>query len=284
LGIVAIIPARFGSTRLPGKPLSDILGKTLIERVHERARLARLPDRLLVATEDERIAKAVRSFGGEAVMTKASHETGTDRIAEVASGLEARVLVNIQGDEPLLDPVMVDEAGAVLRDDTKAAMSTVAVPFDSAEEMLSPNVVKVVLDRAGNALYFSRSPIPHVRLAKGASAEDRAAEAISRGLALKHIGIYAYTRETVLALTGLPPSPLEGAEGLEQLRALQNGIPIRVVISKGRGGPSVDTPEDLEYVRRLIGGGDSRALPTDGRALVPERRAKEEGCTPATSS
>ena len=284
MGIVAIIPARFGSSRLPGKPLSDILGKTLVQRVHERARLARLPDRLLVATEDERIAEAVRAFGGEVVMTRSSHQTGTDRIAEVAASLDANIFVNVQGDEPLLDPLMIDEASAALREDPLAPMATLAVPFESAEEMLSPNVVKVVLDRSGNALYFSRAAIPHVRLPRGATPAAHAAEALNRGLALKHIGVYAYTRETLLRLTALPVSPLEHAEGLEQLRALENGIKIKVVASRGRGGPSVDTPEDLEFVRGLIGAGESRALPLGERTSVPHARAKEEGCTPATSS
>jgi 3-deoxy-manno-octulosonate cytidylyltransferase (CMP-KDO synthetase) len=254
LDIVAIIPARFGSTRLPGKPLSDIGGKPMIERVHERARLARLPNRLLVATDDERIAGVVRGFGGEAVLTSSLHASGTDRVAEAAREIRADVVVNVQGDEPLLDPASIDEAAGALRDDAEASMATLAVPFESPEEMLSPSLVKVVVDRGGNALYFSRSPIPHVRLGTSGDPRPAAVEAVRRGLARKHIGIYAYRTRTLLALAAMPPSPLEEAEGLEQLRALQAGIPIKVVDSRVRAGVEVNTAEDLEKVRVLLAG------------------------------
>jgi 3-deoxy-manno-octulosonate cytidylyltransferase (CMP-KDO synthetase) len=252
LAIVAIIPARFGSTRLPGKPLSDIHGKTMIQRVHERARAARSVDRVVVATDDERVADAVRGFGGEAVLTSPAHPSGTDRIAEAARGLAAEVVVNVQGDEPLLDPGGIDAAAGALLDDPSLPMATLSLPLRTVEEMLAPSVVKVVADARGDALYFSRSPIPHLRL--GASSDLRAAAeaAVGRGLARRHVGLYAYRREALLRLAALPPSPLEEAEGLEQLRALHHGMRIRVVPVDGEGGVAVDTPEDLERVRALL--------------------------------
>jgi len=252
LAIVGIIPARFGSTRLPGKPLSDIHGKTLIERVYERARVARTLDRVLVATDDERIASAVRGFGGEAVMTARSHPTGTDRLAEAAAGAVAEIVVNIQGDEPLLDPAGIDAAVLALLGDKALPISTLSAPLLSVEEMLSPSVVKVVTDARGDALYFSRSPIPHARTDEPTSARAAAEAAVARGLARKHVGLYAYRREALLRLASLPPSPLEEAEALEQLRALDHGLRIRVVPVTGEGGIAVDTPEDLERVRALL--------------------------------
>jgi 3-deoxy-manno-octulosonate cytidylyltransferase (CMP-KDO synthetase) len=252
LAIVAIIPARFASTRFPGKPLCVIHGKTMIERVHERASAARRPDRVVVATDDERIASVVRGFGGEVVLTSPDHPTGTDRLAEVARGLEAEILVNVQGDEPMLDPAGIDAAVGALVDDPSLPMATLSLPLRSVEEMLAPSVVKVVVDAEGNALYFSRSPIPHVR--RGAASDPRAAAeaAVSRALARKHVGLYAYRREALLRFASLPPSPLEEAEGLEQLRALHHGMRIRVVPVDGEGGVAVDTPEDLERVRALF--------------------------------
>jgi 3-deoxy-manno-octulosonate cytidylyltransferase (CMP-KDO synthetase) len=252
LAIVAIIPARFASTRLPGKPLSDIHGKTMIERVYELARAARSVERVLVATDDERIASVVRRFGGEAVMTSPAHATGTDRLAEAAAGTSADIIVNVQGDEPLLDPAGIDAAAGALVADPSLPMSTLSVPLRSAEEMLLASVVKVVVDAAGNALYFSRSPIPHVRLGAGEEPRAAALAAVSRRLARKHVGLYAYRREALLRFASLSPSPLEEAEGLEQLRALHHGMRIRVVPVDGEGGVAVDTPEDLERVRALL--------------------------------
>jgi 3-deoxy-manno-octulosonate cytidylyltransferase (CMP-KDO synthetase) len=252
LAIVAIIPARFASTRLPGKPLADIHGKTLVERVYERARAASLVSRVLVATDDERIAAAVRGFGGEAVMTSRDHLTGTDRLAEAARGLEARIVVNVQGDEPMLDPAGVDAAARALLEEDDADVSTLSLPLASVEEMLAPSVVKVVADARGHALYFSRSPIPHVRRGVEADARASAREAIARGLARKHVGLYAYRRSALLRFAALAPSPLEQAEGLEQLRALHHGLAIRVVPVDGESGVAVDTPEDLERVRALL--------------------------------
>jgi 3-deoxy-manno-octulosonate cytidylyltransferase (CMP-KDO synthetase) len=257
LAIVAIIPARFGSTRLPGKPLSDIHGKPMIQHVHERVRRARGLDRVLVATDDERIAAAVAAFGGEAVMTSTRHATGTDRLAEAVLRTEADVVVNVQGDEPLVDPAGIEAALRPLVDDPGLPMSTLSLPI-TVEEMLSPAVVKVVVDGAGDALYFSRSPIPHVRQGPGGDLRLSAAEAVERKLARKHAGLYVYRRAVLLHIAALPPVALEEAEGLEQLRALHHGIKIRVVPVAGGGGLAVDTPEDLERVRALlapVGGG-----------------------------
>jgi 3-deoxy-manno-octulosonate cytidylyltransferase (CMP-KDO synthetase) len=270
LAIVAIIPARFGSTRLPGKPLSDIHGKPMIQHVHERVRLARGLDRVLVATDDERIASAVRGFGGEAVMTSVAHATGTDRLAEAVRHTDADIVVNVQGDEPLVDPAGIEAAVEPLREDPSLAMSTLSVPLLSVEEMLSPAVVKVVVDARGDALYFSRSPIPHVRQ-RGVDARQAAADAVVRRLARKHVGLYVYRRETLLRLASLPPSLLEEAEGLEQLRAQHHGIRIRVVPRQGESGLAVDTPEDLERVRALL-------------APAGQLPVKESGWRPSTSS
>ncbi len=250
--IVAIIPARFASTRLPGKPLSEIHGKTMIERVYERARAARRVDRVVVATDDERIASTVRGFGGEAVMTSPDHPTGTDRLAEAARAIDAEVVVNVQGDEPMLDPAGIDAAAGALLDDPSLPMATLSLPLRTVEEMLAPSVVKVVADAEGHALYFSRSPIPHLRLGAGADLRAAAEAAVARGLARKHVGLYAYRREALLRFASLPPSPLEEAEGLEQLRALHHGMRIKVVPMDGEGGVAVDTPGDLERVRALL--------------------------------
>jgi 3-deoxy-manno-octulosonate cytidylyltransferase (CMP-KDO synthetase) len=242
LAIVAIIPARYAATRLPGKPLSEIHGKTMIERVHERARAAKRVDRVLVATEDERIAAAVRGFGGEAVLTSPAHATGID----------AEIVINVQGDEPLLDPEGIDAVAEALADDSSLEMATLSLPLRSLDEMLAASVVKVVTDARGDALYFSRSPIPHVRQGAGNDAQAAARAAVERGLARKHVGLYGYRREALLRFAALPPSPLEEAEGLEQLRALAHGMRIRVVPRDGESAVAVDTPEDLERVRALI--------------------------------
>jgi 3-deoxy-manno-octulosonate cytidylyltransferase (CMP-KDO synthetase) len=249
LAIVGIIPARYGSTRLPGKPLSDIHGKTLIERVHARACAARSLDRVLVATDDERIAAAVRRFGGEAVLTSPEHPSGTDRLAEAVETLDAEIVVNVQGDEALLDPAGIDAAVEALLDDPDLPISTLSLPLGTADEMLDPAVVKVVTDAKGNALYFSRAPIPHARAATPRAAVDAV---IARGLPLQHVGLYAYRRTALIAFAALPRSPLEEAEGLEQLRALHHGMRIRVVAMTGPSSPAVDTPEDLERVRALL--------------------------------
>ncbi len=252
MAIVAIIPARYGSTRLPGKPLSDIHGKPMIQHVYERVRGARRIERILVATDDERIAAVVRGFGGEAVMTDVDHATGTDRLAQAARATDASVVVNVQGDEPMLDPLGIDAAVEGLLADSDVTISTLSLPLRDVEEMLAPAVVKVITDLRGDALYFSRSPIPYVRLGTSADLRAAAAAAVSQGLTRKHVGLYVYRRDALLHFASLPPTPLEQAEGLEQLRALHYGMRIRVVAVEGGGGVAVDTPDDLERVRTLL--------------------------------
>ena len=215
--------------------------KPMVQHVYERACLVRGVDRALVATDDARIAAAVRGFGGEVVMTRASHPSGTDRIAEVAAGLTAEVVVNVQGDLPFLDPDMVDAAIAPLQADEALPMATVKTAIRSAAEMENPNVVKVVTAQNGDALYFSRSPLPYCRDGAGAA----------RGF--RHIGLYVYRREFLLRFARLAPTPLERAEKLEQLRALEWGYRIRVAETDWHG-VEVDTPEDLERARALAAG------------------------------
>ena len=183
-------------------------------------------------------------------MTSPQHTTGTDRLAEAAAATDAEIVVNVQGDEPLLDPRFIEAALRPFAEDAALPMSTVSLPLRDVEEMVSPHVVKVVTDAAGHALYFSRSPIPYVR--QGGDARAAALEAVRRGLARKHVGLYAYRRRDLLRFASLPPSPLEDAEGLEQLRALHHGMRIRVVEVEGDGGVAVDTPQDLERVRDLL--------------------------------
>lgn len=244
--ITAIIPARYASTRFPGKPLVDIHGKSMIQRVYERTCQANLVNRVIVATDDERIAAVVRGFGGELCMTSDRHETGTDRLAEVATGLDCDLIVNVQGDEPLIDPAMIDLAVAPLLADAHIAMGTLMVAIEDVEEFLNPNVVKVVTDMSGSALYFSRSPIPCPR--------DKWPLRVEYGMpcvAHKHIGLYVYRREFLLGYTTLPATPLEKLEKLEQLRALEHGYKIQVVETM-QPSQGVDTPADLEKVRALV--------------------------------
>ena len=248
MAIAAISPARYGSSRLVGKPLSDIHGKPMIQHVYERVSRARGLDRVLVATDDARIADAVRGFGGEALMTSPAHPSGSDRLAEAVRKIDAEVVVGVQGDEPMIDPSAVEAALAPFADPSVQSV-TLSTPLREVADMLSPHVVKVVADRAGRALYFSRSPIPCVRAVDAPAA---ARGAVERGLARRHLGLYAWRRETLLRFAALPPAPLELAEGLEQLRALEHGIEMRVVEFDGDPGVAVDTPEDLERVRALL--------------------------------
>lgn len=244
--VTAIIPARFGSTRFPGKPLADILGKPMIQWVVERTARAKSVGRTLVATDDERIAAAVRAFGGEAVMTRADHATGTDRLAEVAAGLETDLVVNVQGDEPLIDPRMIDQAVSPLQKNRGIAMGTLKCPLASAEEFRNPNVVKVVTDRQGFALYFSRAPIPFPR-----DFADTFDEHLKQLGAYKHVGLYVYRRDFLLTYPKLSPTPLEQLEKLEQLRALEHGFRIRVV-ETSLTSQGIDTPEDLEQLLGVL--------------------------------
>jgi 3-deoxy-manno-octulosonate cytidylyltransferase (CMP-KDO synthetase) len=242
---LGVIPARFHSSRFPGKPLALIGGKALVERVYERARGARRLSRLLVATDDRRIAEAVERFGGEVLMTSERHPSGSDRLAEVARRVPADLYVNIQGDEPLLDAQDVDGLVECLETDAAADMATLAVPLRDARAAGDPNVVKVVCDRAGRALYFSRLPIPYTG---GAAAADAAADAAPWR---RHAGIYAYRRAFLLEFASWPPGALERCEGLEQLRALEHGRAIRVIEARGRY-LGVDTPEDVGPVERAL--------------------------------
>jgi 3-deoxy-manno-octulosonate cytidylyltransferase (CMP-KDO synthetase) len=235
--VLGIIPARYHSTRLPGKALADIAGHPLIEHVYRRVVQARSLDAVLVATDDERIARAVSDFGGVACMTSGEHLSGTDRLAEVAAATPCGLVVNVQGDEPLLDPWVIDATVAPLRDNPGIAMGTASRPVADPDELTNSNMVKVVRDAAGFALYFSRSPIPHGR--DGATA------------ARIHVGLYAYRRDTLLRLARLAPGPLERSESLEQLRALENGIRIAVVETTYTS-IEVNTPHDLDRLRRLM--------------------------------
>jgi 3-deoxy-manno-octulosonate cytidylyltransferase (CMP-KDO synthetase) len=229
-----VIPARYGSTRLPGKPLLRDTGKYLIQHVYEQAVRA-AADAVIVATDDDRIRAAVEGFGGRAVMTRADHPSGTDRIAEVARGLDAEVIVNLQGDEPQFDPAGLDRLAGLMADG-RTDMATLAVPIRDREAYRNPNVVKVVCDDRGRALYFSRSPIPYFR-----DGEPEFGGGVSG--VLQHLGVYAYRRDFLLALAATPPHPLEGAEKLEQLRALGTGGTIRVgVVARAHRG--IDTPAD----------------------------------------
>ncbi len=238
--IIGVIPSRFKSTRLEGKPLADINGKPMVRHVYEAASSAAELHSVVVATDDERIASAVRSFGGRVVMTRADHACGTDRVAEVVAASNAGIVVNIQGDEPLLDPLMIDECVQGLRSNPGVGMCTL-VKRVGEETYNDPSVVKVVRDMRGRALYFTRSLVPYPRF-RGPEFQ-----------VLEHIGMYAYTRECLERLTRLPQTPLELVEGLEQLRALEHGIAIQVVETKStRHLVSVDTQEDLERVRLIM--------------------------------
>lgn len=239
--VIGVIPARYKSSRLEGKPLADILGRSMVQHVFERARRARNLDEILVATDDERIRHAVETFGGKAVMTSADHRSGTDRVAEAITNLDADVVVNIQGDEPMLDPVMLEEVVEPFRNATETVLVTLKKEVFHERDFADPGVVKVVTDPQGNALYFSRSLIPYPRTRT------------PRFRVFEHVGVYAYSRACLLRFASLPVSPLEEIEGLEQLRALENGIGILVVETRSRAHSiSVDTPEDLERVRAAM--------------------------------
>lgn len=250
--VAIVIPARFASSRLPGKPLLRDTGKYLIQHVYERACEAKCADAVVVATDDDRIFAAVRGFGGTVAMTRPDHVSGTDRVAEVAANLSADVVINVQGDEPQLEPAAIDLLASLMGDG--ADMATLAVPITDPETYRNPNVVKVVCDDRGRALYFSRSPIPFVR-----DCEPDFAERPARFL--QHLGVYAYRREFLPKIAATPPHPLELSEKLEQLRVLGTGGSISVgVVARAHRG--VDTPADYaEFVRwyRQNGDGQRRA-------------------------
>ena len=234
--VVAVIPARYDATRLPGKPLADIAGKPMIEHVYRRAAAARGVDAVVVATDDMRIEAAVKKFGGIAVITRPTHRTGTDRIAEVATNLSCEIVLNVQGDEPLIEPETLEAVIAPLMAEPMLEMSTVCVRISDRADYDNPNVVKVVKDQRGHALYFSRSPIPHFRVGPPDSV-------------FKHLGLYGFRRNFLLKFATLPQTPLEKAESLEQLRALEHGYRIHTVETQ-YDSIGVDTPEDLDRVRR----------------------------------
>jgi 3-deoxy-manno-octulosonate cytidylyltransferase (CMP-KDO synthetase) len=241
--VVAIIPARWASTRFPGKPLVMLRGKPLVQHVWERACRAKLVDRVIVATDDMRIAEAAFNFGAEVALTSPKHTTGTDRLAEVAAKLKtARIILNVQGDEPNIPPATIDRLARALLDDSRLGMVTAANPVTDPADIHNPNVVKVVTDRTGRALYFSRSVIPHDRDGRGGVKY------------LRHQGIYGYRRKVLLDFVKWKPTPLEQAEKLEQLRALENGVSIGVITVR-RASVGVDAPEDLARAEKALRGG-----------------------------
>ncbi len=243
--VVAVIPARYGSQRLPAKPLAEIAGKPMIQHVYERACAAELVDAALVATDDKRIAEAVRAFGGRAVITPESIQSGSDRVALVAQSLpDADIIVNVQGDEPLLPPKMIDEAIRVVLDDMRAKVGTLVRKIEHIADLTNPNVVKAVLDRENFCLFFSRSPLPFGRDV------DQSAW-LHHHTYFKHVGLYAFRREFLLKFTTMTPTPLELTEKLEQLRILENGYKIKAAITEHDSIP-VDTEADLARVRSLL--------------------------------
>jgi len=245
--VTAIIPARYDSVRFPGKVLADHTGKPLIQHVHERAKMAKLIDRIIVATDDERIVRAVKGFGGEAVMTRRDHANGTSRIAEAAATLNTSMIVNVQGDEPEIEPSLIDRAIQMLIDHPECPIATLASPFAADEDPHDPNIVKVVIDQAGRALYFSRALIPFDRDGDSSPGDDPAMHP------LKHVGLYVYRREFLAKYVALSPTPLEQAEKLEQLRVLEHGYPIAVALGESHHH-GIDTREQYEaFVKRQKG-------------------------------
>lgn len=237
--VAVVIPARYASSRFPGKLLADRSGRPLVEHAWRQARQARCVTRILVATDDDRIADAVRAFGGEVRMTRADHPNGTSRIAEVAEALGEEIIVNVQGDEPELDPALIERVAATLATNTDCPMATLACPLSQGEDPANPNIVKVVLDQRGRAMYFSRSRIPFDRDNTGTA------------LPLRHIGLYAYRRDFLATYVNLSPTPLEQTEQLEQLRALEHGYGIAVGLAEAAPA-GIDTPEQYEaFLRRL---------------------------------
>lgn len=238
--VIGVVPARFGSSRLPGKPLKDICGKPMIQHVYERACRAQLLDRIIVATDDERIVSAVQSFGGEVALTSHAHTTGSDRIAEVAEQIDCDVVVNIQGDEPLIQPEIIDEIAGVLIEDEGVVMSTGCYRITDPGMFDDPNVVKVVRDRNDNALYFSRSLIPYPRNTETFEA-------------FEHIGVYVYRKDFLRQYISFGSTPLSETESLEQVKVLEMGYKIRVVATRfNYNALSVDTQDDLDRVKKII--------------------------------
>jgi 3-deoxy-manno-octulosonate cytidylyltransferase (CMP-KDO synthetase) len=243
--VVGVIPARYGSTRLPAKPLVDLLGKPMVQHVVERVRAAKMVDLSVVATDDERVASVVRGFGGSVVMTSPEIRSGSDRVAAVAREMDGDIFVNIQGDEPLIAPDMIDQAVRVARDDATVSMGTLIRTLDDPADVMNPSIVKVAVASNGDALYFSRSPIPHMR------DEQDPRRWISGGMLFKHIGIYVFRRAFLEVFASLPEGRLEVLEKLEQLRVLEAGYRIRTGVTAFDSVP-IDTVEDVEKVKRLM--------------------------------
>lgn len=243
--VLGVIPARYGSSRFAGKVLIDLLGKPMLQWVYEAASKVKLLDGLIIACDDERILRAAKNFGAKAVLTSKDHACGTDRIAEVVNPIDTKIVVNIQADEPLLHPAMVDSVARTLLDNKNVAMSTLRKEISNIEELYDPNIVKVVVDKDDFALYFSRSAIP-----SPIREIDRSNPALPKGF-FKHIGLYAYTKDFLFTFKNLPASPLEKIERLEQLRVLENGYKIKVVETDFET-IGVDTPEDLTKVKNKL--------------------------------
>jgi len=237
--VLGVIPARYASTRFEGKALADILGKPMIQRVYERAIMADTIDELVVATDDKRIFDVVKGFDGNVMMTS-QHSTGTDRIAEVAGKSDADIIVNIQGDEPIIEPAMIDEAVQPLLESDDVDLATLVHRINSEEEYRNPNVVKVAVTKHGFAMYFSRSPIPYIKSGD-----------LKSTIVYRHVGLYVYKKHALLDFASNHSTPFEISEGLEQLRFLENGYRMKVVETKHRS-IGVDTPEDLENVKKMI--------------------------------
>ncbi len=244
--ILGVRPSRYASSRLPGKPLIDLCGKTMLERVYERAVAANVFSRVIIATDDHRIYDAAKKFGADVVMTRADHPDGSSRVAEVARGIDTDYVINIQGDEPMLDPRMLRELADGFMADKSADSATVSVPVSDPEALYNPGVVKVVRAQNGRALYFSRSLIPYPRVDTGCTVYE-------------HVGVYAFTKEFLLKMVELPPTPLMETESLEQLRILEHGYTMAVIVTQYPSqGPNVNTPEDVEKIRRILEKQNSR--------------------------
>jgi 3-deoxy-manno-octulosonate cytidylyltransferase (CMP-KDO synthetase) len=239
--VIGVIPARYSSTRFEGKVLADILGKPMLQHVWERAKQARVLDDLLIACDDERVLEASREFGAKVIFTAKGHISGTDRIIEVVNPLDVKVVVNIQGDEPLIHPIMIDMAAQALLDDKTVSIATIMKQIENIRDIDNPDVVKVVVDKNNFALYFSRAAIPF---------RARNSE-VQSPVYYKHIGLYAYTKDFLFTYRNLPVSSLEDTEKLEQLRVLQEGYRIKVIETK-YDTIGVDTPEDLEKVKKYL--------------------------------
>ena len=254
--ILAVIPARWASTRFPGKPIADILGKPMVQWVSERAQKANLINEVVIATDDKRIYDAVLDFGGQAVMTSPNHQSGTDRVAEVVSNIECDIVVNVQGDEPLIPSENIDLVIKPLLDSGDLSVSTLMIAIHSWSEMLDPNICKVVVDNVGHALYFTRAPLPYNRdhECTDKSKIDNEVGANQMIFGYKHIGVYAYRKSFLLKFSNMKTSRLENTEKLEQLRILENGYSIQVVETK-KNSIGVDQPNDLDRIIKNMNGG-----------------------------